>query len=502
MSDAGPVDVTPIPELTSEEEKARLAALVAQPPDALRVVSDLHIGRGHEAGTGRYARRENFLADRAFRRFLADRSGGPPGLLILNGDIFDFLRIDDAPKGEAEFAAWRRLLARLGRDHTVDELRRSLRGHERRFGLQTDDFKCVYKLDIMVRGHREFFAALADWVSAGGGVLYVKGNHDVEQHWPLVRRALRDAIHQAGADAGAVTDRVYFADGQVALANLHIEHGHNYESLTRVDEPPELEKPAGQLRIPLGSFVNRYVVNKLERIEPFLDNIKPVTDVLWTLARRRPLSVFQIIARGARLLARSLRRFRIKHALLAGAIVVAGLAYLVPLIVIAAVVLFFAWPAFADWIRNLPLLGSPLVRAILSVAGALLPFIINGVKEVLNRLRRPRVGEDEVAAGVYEKLARSPGPGSWRTRYAVIGHTHHQDVQVLPPVGPGVERTLYVNSGTWAPLWPKDRPDLVGRTVYSFIRFERRAGEYAHEQLVWDDAVGAPRPATMLTPGR
>ncbi len=111
--------------------------------------------------------------------------------------------------------------------------------------------------------------------------------------------------------------------------------------------------------------------------------------------------------------------------------------------------------------------------------------------------------EDEVAAGVYEKLSRSsPEPGSWRTRYAVIGHTHQQDVQLLPPTGPDIERTLYVNSGTWAPLWPRDRPDLIGRTLYSFIRFERRDGEYAHEQLVWDDAAGEPRPATMLTPGR
>ena len=37
------------------------------------------------------------------------------------------------------------------------------------------------------------------------------------------------------------------------------------------------------------------------------------------------------------------------------------------------------------------------------------------------------------------------------TAYAVLGHTHMQDVQRLSSIT-GSE-VLYINTGTWAPLW-------------------------------------------------
>ncbi len=409
--------------------------------------------------------------------------------------------MDDCPRDRPALQDWQQALARMGRSHTVDGLKRSITRHERWYGLHTDDFKCLYKFELIFRGHRRFFAALAAWVQAGGSVLYVKGNHDVEQHWTLIRRAFRDFVHRAGADAQRAAERVFFSDEHWAVQNVYIEHGHQFEWITAVPGSPELVRPAGRLRLPLGSLVNRHIINQLERIEPFLDNIKPVTDMLWPMLRRRPLSVFKIIRRGSWLLARSLIQRRFGHALLAGAILVAVFTYLVPLLVVLAIVLALGWPGFADWLRDLPLLDRRGVPEALSVLGVLFPFLVGVVRGLWRRFRRPALGEDRFAERLHRKLAAQPGvQGAWRTQYGVLGHTHHQDVQELPPVVAGGGPMLYLNSGTWAPLWPLERPDLIGRTLYSFIRFALEEDEYTHESLLWDDVARRPRQAVLLTP--
>lgn len=495
---------TPIPLRSAEEEREQVRRLEAAAPPALVAVSDLHLGQGVEWATGRFFRRENFFADIAFQRFLEreQRMSAMPMLLVLNGDIFDFLRIDAAPRRTAEFEDWRAILARLGVPRSRSELERSVRPHERTYGLQTDDYKSVYKLKVIARGHPGFFQGLAGWVEAGGTILYLNGNHDVEQYWPLVRRAFRDEVYLAGADPRAVTDLVCFADGTATLGNVLFEHGHNYEKMTRVDGPAVLANPPGQLNLPLGSFVNRYIINRMERIEPFLDNIKPVTDVLWAMARRQPLRVFSILQHGTRFLARALIRRRIRHALLAVSVVALALMQLAPLVVVAAVVLFFAWSGFREWLLGLPLLQSPAVRTLLSVGGVALPFVVAMLRELFHR--RPAVGEDGYAAGVYRTLQRrlAESGAAWRTAYGVLGHTHVQDVQQLPSPAPGIGQVLYVNTGTWIPLWPKDRPDLTGVVLYSFARFRWRESEYVHESLVWEDLLDEGRPARMLTPER
>ncbi len=47
---------------------------------------------------------------------------------------------------------------------------------------------------------------------------------------------------------------------------------------------------------------------------------------------------------------------------------------------------------------------------------------------------------------------------------------------------------FYLNSGSWAPRWPEDRPDLAGQVEYSFLEFTRNTnGEYRHRSLEWRD---------------
>ena len=116
-------------------------------PDVLLVVSDLHLGSGRNAATGRVNRRENYFEADAFRGFLEHHRPARDGsaVLVLNGDIFDFLRIDAVPRSDQELAEWGQVLTDLGAPCDLETLRRRS-WREGRYGLRTDDYKSVWKL--------------------------------------------------------------------------------------------------------------------------------------------------------------------------------------------------------------------------------------------------------------------------------------------------------------------------------------------------------------------
>ena len=134
----------------------------------LIVFSDLHLGEGRNNPTRRYSPMEDFFYDEAFARLLAklmkQYEEDPSRLvLVLNGDVFDFLTVATIPD--------RSLLEKMGV---------SVSNTERRFGLDPTPKKSVYKLDMIMSGHKPFFEALASFVSAGHKIEILRGNHDLE----------------------------------------------------------------------------------------------------------------------------------------------------------------------------------------------------------------------------------------------------------------------------------------------------------------------------------
>jgi UDP-2,3-diacylglucosamine pyrophosphatase LpxH len=476
-----------------EEDAQQLKWLGDTPPAEILVVSDLHLACGRDRVTGRFARTENFFADEEFAAFLDFYAGaGRRGaLLVLNGDVFDFLRVTEYPDGREKLKAWSDALSRLGVERSPGQLEASIQCKERTFGLGTDDFKSLWKLRCIVEGHGEFLDGLAGWVKSGGTLLFVKGNHDLELHWPLIRHALRAELVQRGVTAQSADRRVLFCDAWVRIANVYIEHGHRFERATRVEGPPTLPQRSGQLNLPLGSFVNRYLLSPIERIEPFIDNVKPVKELLWTLVRQHPLSTLWILWRSWRFLLRAAQA-RQWHQGLAYALFFGSLAVPVATVLVIAVIV------------ALPVKGAEIVGFfrgaswVLGLLGLFFPFLVGAVRGFFPK-RRPPVGEDDMAFGVFrsiEERAAEPGAG---TRYGVVGHTHVQDVQSLPPIGGAP--VLYLNTGTWAPLWQADRPDLAGCILHPFVHFTRaESGVYEHEYREWDWDAARPAPSTILEP--
>lgn len=482
------------------DEEAVVRAIVARKPSLVLAASDLHLCLGQDPVTGLYNPGENFFGGEAFARWLAAHTApGESRLLMLGGDLLDFTRIDACPDGDLALADWSGRLARLGRILASDQLARTVGYSDRTFGLRTDDFKSVWKLWRMLDGHPGVVAALARWLLDGNTVILLMGNHDLELYWPLVRLAFRDAILQAGGDdAGmlaAVTTRLAFALAGFDLANIRFEHGHQYEGMTKVLGEATLGRDRQELRYPLGSFMNRYLINGFERISPFLDNVKPVDKAVLALVRKHPLKTVRNYARAWRFVWRALRLGGPKASVIA---ITVGLV-LPPLVVLAIACFLLVPSAWRAVQEALPFLRGRGAETAVGggLLSALYPYILSAVMELLYALRILR-HKDEVREAAEAFLKRAPVV-PWRRRYLVLGHTH---AATVVPVAVDGGEAFYLNTGTWIPTWAEDRQDLAGRIIYSYIRFDLDGYEYRHRMLEWDDQAGEGRPARLFGEAR
>lgn len=486
----------PADELMVEEK--RLQQLAANPPEEIFVVSDFHLGRGRNPITGRFSRTENFLADEAFARFLGYTAPGPQKLLFINGDTFDFVRICEHPGTAQELEEWSEFLKALKIAKTPAELRQGVSSKERKFGLETDDYKSAWKLLQIANGHREFFQALAKWINAGALLLLSKGNHDLELYWPLVRESLKELLRREGADGSKLNMQMLYCDDSVSIANIYFEHGHKYDPQQRIDDndpSPVLPDQPTQLKLPLGIFVNRYLVNQLEKLEPFLGAVRPTERILWMLLRKHPLAGIQVLFRSLRFIRRAFQTSHVRdffwYAVYIGAVAL-------PFITVLVIVGIFAFVSNQEIVVK----KHPWISTVIGL-GMVAPYLAAAFRELANWLGRKKkksavVGEDEMARGVYATIQKLKFPSASRI-YAVMGHTHDQDTQSLPDLDGA--KVLYLNTGTWIPVWPDDRPDLDGQVLFPFIRF-RRVGpqEYSHEYLEWRDDRGKPSESYILEP--
>jgi hypothetical protein len=349
----------------------------------------------------------------------------------------------------------------------------------------------------MEEGHGPFFDALSGWVAGGGWLIVVKGNHDLELYWPLVRRAVRDALVLHGAAPGAVEEAVAFADEGFAVNNVYVEHGHQYERMTQVRGSPVLAGRPAEINYPLGSFINRYFINRIELLDPFIQNRKPSEQALLALLRQRPVAIVKIYTGGWKFVVRAFAQVRTRQGALA---VLLSFALVVPVITIGLIAAWLIFPGVRAWLLEwLPFLQLRWLRIGGSVGGslfpALLPYLLGAAREVLKDIGILRA-TDTLAAAAPDRLAEQfPPATSPRCVYAMMGHTHVQKVERLPD---SARRALYVNTGTWTALWPLDRPDLAGRIIYSVTRFRRHGGEYRLEALEWNDDAGETRAGRIL----
>lgn len=208
------------------------------------VVSDLHLGTGHRKGQINIY--DDFREDERFEQLLDHFSHGEHAdtevHLVLNGDIFDLLKVP--VDGHFPDAITERL--------SLDKLSQCLQGHPR----------VIHALTRFVSHpkHR---------------ITYQPGNHDMELFFPKVQELFCHAL------TGETTHpRVHFVahEPSFTLDGVQFHHGHQFETIHAMDfQRLTLPRRHGEpiLNLPWGSLFILHVVNELCSERPYLDKVMP-----------------------------------------------------------------------------------------------------------------------------------------------------------------------------------------------------------------------------------
>jgi len=210
------------------------------------VVSDLHLGSGRRRGELNIL--EDFNFDDRFAELLAhyDRLAGTDTELelILNGDIFDLLKIKIAGKWQTEI---------------TDEI-------------------ATEKLKQCVEGHPRFVHAVREFLSRPNRrVTYLPGNHDLDMWFPGPQELFLRYVAP-----GDVADRVRFitsSDTYYLPEGIQIRHGHQLERIHRVDYDRMTEKRRDGTEIlwlPWGTLWILEVMNPAKEERNYIDRIQPL----------------------------------------------------------------------------------------------------------------------------------------------------------------------------------------------------------------------------------
>ncbi len=452
------------------------------------VVSDLHVAAGRSKD-GNFEGTENFFADDSFARFLSDLRRRKPGtVLVINGDFIDFLRVNRVPRSEDDFEAWRTSLERIGIKKSVQELRQSITTKEETYGLKTDDYKSVWKLRCSAAGHPQMFRALGEWVAAGESLIIVKGNHDLEWYWLAVRNYLRlivaeyarETLHRSVDDIlkSVVLPNVTFIDDAMLVEGMvYIEHGHRYDRFSKPIGGPVLENGT-ELNLPFGSFFNRYLINRVELVFPYIDNVRPREKLLPLLFRERfPLALRVLFDHlPFALLSVQKRYYRYMFTRV--------LTYVLAIGVPAVFVIVRYWTDINDFIAGLQapgtrgivgLLVDQLTSFALSTLGLFFSYALARIVSFF-QLDEP----SSLAQFAQEGFSASP-----KCRYVTFGHTHD-------PEQFNFSEQWYHNTGTWIPVIDVDSADIREDKTYTFLHYHRKPdGSLGTSSLHrWNDEAG------------
>lgn len=260
------------------------------------VISDLHITQVRDNG------KSCPLIDRptddafiGFMKYLTRKVMPGQGILIINGDFIDFLRITGLPETDADFLKWKEILQKIGIKRSVDSLKSSISKKEIKYGLNTDDFKSVWKLYIVSREHPAVFYALMQWMEKGNRLIIVKGNHDLEFYWPAVRNCMRLILSEQSKEnhspenlfLNRIFPNLLFIDDTLIIdGRYYIEHGHKYDRYCHSIGGPLL-KNKKEINMPFGSFFNRYLLNHIELAYPPFKNVRLKRNILPLLVEKR-----------------------------------------------------------------------------------------------------------------------------------------------------------------------------------------------------------------------
>ncbi len=229
------------------------------------LISDLHIGSGRDAATGKWNVLEDFQFDDALSAFLAHITAAhsEPIELIVAGDFIDYPQI----------------LPELGLTSPAND-------------LGTTEDESVERTRVVLgqrpevaSGHPGVFEALRKLMIDGHSVTIMVGNHDIDLLWPEVWRLIFEAIYPPGASGQLVREPYSRTYGTAERGRVYVEHGQERDIQNcfgdRVTQPFAYDRQGvKRLKRCWGTLFVDKVYNRLERDRWFIDNVKPISRVI------------------------------------------------------------------------------------------------------------------------------------------------------------------------------------------------------------------------------
>jgi UDP-2,3-diacylglucosamine pyrophosphatase LpxH len=412
------------------------------------IISDLHLSEGRDPVTKRFNLLEDFFFDEEFDRFLVyleheSQRRGKKWRLIIAGDMVDFLQII-GKRRKPDFELW---------------------GNEEVYGLGTHPDKTIWKMKVMMDGHWVFFRGLGRFMCAGNKCTIITGNHDIEWTVPQVQMAFREKMKEYLPDEVSKKEEVvssqiefcpwfYYEPGLI-----WVEHGNQYDGMNSFDYFlfPYLPE-SKELMLPSGSFFVRYLFNKVEQIDPFADNIKPLSNYLkkYFLGLLFSRSVLENLGHFLKIIGK-IKKFGIQET-----------AYLSQK---NEEEIETEAKRFGIDIESLQAIKRHWVPSFLYRKGKLRNIIEFFTYKT---------------EGVYEKQA-SMIQKQLDVRYVVFGHTHEVDLHLLNPIG----RKEYSNSGTWTKIFSNNPTERLLHEDHESVFVQiLKDGSNKLELLKWRDDIG------------
>ena len=418
------------------------------------VISDIHLGEDIlEEGSlklSEYIKRLNFELSGFIRAHTENTESGPLWHLVINGDMFDFLKVnvdlESSSKSEAN-----------PYDNTPD--------------------KTVSKLIRIIEIHRPIFKAIAHFVRAGNRLTIIEGNHDAELYFDAVKETFRRELYaliepESGYEYRFFSEKVIFQNWfEARIGRYHIEHGHQYDPMCSFAHLLAPFEPSGeQLAIPivhraiapftevLGDF-STHGLEKWGMIDYLRFSFSHSPKIIWKLAKLYFSIAFDLVAKSGKKREQELFEFKQQHQE-----ALDGLAQhtIYGLPILQELDRLKAKPAEYSWLKIFHALF--LDRLLLLVMLPLILLVSVFVFEGLNILWAGLALVATVLAAVYtlnqvggsdseEKLRESAGQIAELTgaRYIIFGHSHAPDLMMLKSVKDSSygEHCFYINTGSW-----------------------------------------------------
>jgi UDP-2,3-diacylglucosamine pyrophosphatase LpxH len=471
------------------------------------IFSDLHMAEGN-LGCGEYLGTENFLADIEMEQCLdhlsaQHRADSTQAHIIINGDVVDFIRTTSYPSNEDEIKQWQKELDMVEAGIVVGP--HLISPKEVEYGLKTNDYKTIWKLYIIMRGHARVFGSLAKWIAEGNRLTIGVGNHDPEWYWPLVQQYFSIKLCQLYEQSELTTaiskpafiDSIqYYTVGISPYEKVWVEHGNRYDRMTRMcpdfeyhpcmlreslwyrwrkKNNPIIPQREKELAIPFGSFFNRYLVNKVEFKFPNVNNLTTGKALINTLFKEDFKTAFYLLKHYAwyciRIVVKNFKK-SLLEIFLKVSINILPLA-------------LFAWGIYDSMSSELPLIkGIPTwANSLLEIARNVLLLLSRYIFQfIIDKLGLKDHPLPEVAMSQISK-------GGKLDKYdiIVVGHNHTPDHQTKAG-------KQYVNTGAWIRKYIFTFKQIQDGDVYALAHLKLHNDQSVEVKLLqWDKAIGKLR---------